>query len=208
MLQLAGVVLSILALGVSWQAYRNSVVARKDARAISGLDLRPTIGLNTQFTKIAGMPPHYIVSNNGPVDALQLEVQLISHRYHKNVDAIKISVTGTDQRKVVPKVPPLSSIAFRFPDLWLDENARIEQPPEHNVMEIRISYRRPPDMTQYIETAIYFINKEGYWVPENSSSLDKATYEPIKKAMYAKLKQSDRYMRGTLRSDILHPVER
>jgi hypothetical protein len=206
-LQLIGVGLSILALYVSWRAYDNSVLARKDARAISGLDLKPKISLNTLFKEINKIPPHYVISNNGPVDALQIEVQLISHRYRKDISKIKVSTTGSDERKIIPKLPPLTNIAFKFPELWLDVNARIEQPPEHNIMEIRISYRRPPDMMKYTESAFYFINKEGRWVAENDNSLDKDIYAPIKNAMFENIKQGDMLIKNMLRTDILHNID-
>jgi hypothetical protein len=60
---------------------------------------------------------------------------------------------------------------------------------------------------KYTESAFYFINKEGRWVMENDNSLSKDIYEPIRKAVFAHIKQGDMLFKDILRTDRLHHVE-
>ena len=197
MLSLVALLVSIYSVYLSKQTY-------KDARAVTKLDVHPIVELSTYFQSIAGRPPHFIVKNNGPIEAQQLEIQLISHRYIPQKGGIGLSTFGTEERYRVPKLEPFSSQLFKFPELWLEVNARIQKPPHHNIMEIRLKYRRPVDLAVYEASAFYFINPSGCWVTENDQSLQPEVYEPIKYAVFKASEKEFRY----LGQDKLHQIVR
>ena len=176
--------------------------AWRDTRATSGLDLKPSLGLKAWFKKIGDTPPHFEVWNEGPIDAVQLEIQLISHRYFPHKKKILVTGSGSNRTYSIPKLSPQQRKGFLFPKGWLNSNARLQEPPEHNVMEIRLTYRRESDKHQFSESSFYFVDPEGRWVSEFSSSLT-PYYEPIKQAA---LEASNWYPPGDLsHSDRLHP---
>jgi len=197
-------IFSVLALVVSIYSSYISKQAREDARAVSKLDIHPIIELSTDFQGLGGKQPYFIVKNTGPIDAEQLEVQLVSHRYIPQKDYIGISTLGTEGLYRVPRLEPGSGRAFEFPKLWLEVNARIQKPAHHNAMEIRLKYRRPVDLAIYEASAFYFINPEGRWVTENDNSLTHEVYEPIKSATFRESEKELRY----IGHDNLHRIVR
>lgn len=197
-------ILSFTALGVSIYSAYISKQARKDARAVARLDIHPAIELWSNFQSIGGRPAHFIVKNGGPIEVDQLEVQLVSHRYIPEKGAIGVSVFGSEERYRVPKLAPWSGRVFEFPELWLDVNARIQKPPHHNVIEIRLKYRRPVDLAVYEACAFYFVSPDGRWVSENDQSLTPHVYEPIKAAAFRASEKELRY----LGHDNLHRIVR
>lgn len=197
------VVLSLLAIGASAWAALVSWQTRRDVRAIEGLDLHPVLRLRTTFKKIKDIPPHFTVFNDGPVEVRQLDIQLVSYRYsHENLD-VKSALYESDQRHVVPRLLPLSRVSFPMSEHWLYGDARGQEPPHHNIMEIRLTYRRPPDMRRFVESAFYFVNPDGAWVREHSQSLTPEVYEPLKAAALKQAKAIDL----SLPSDKLYPLE-
>ena len=196
--------LSIAALIVSIYSAHLSKQAREDARSVSKLDIHPILELSTDFQGIGGKQPYFIVKNSGPIQVEQLEVQLVSHRYIRQKGGIGISTFGTEELYRVPRLEPWSGRLFKFPELWLEVNARIQKPLHHNVMEIRLKYRRPVDLSTYEATAFYFVNTEGRWVGENDNSLPPDIYEPIKSATFSASEKELRY----LGKDELHRVVR
>lgn len=202
-LRIAQTVLPIVAIVISLYSVHIASQARDDVRAIAGLDVRPVLKLDAEFRRIKDTAPHFTVTNDGPVDALQLEIQPKSHRYSRKDRDLQISTYDTSRRRLIRKLPPLSTVSFPFSDHWLNVNARLAEPPEHNIMEIRLSYRRPSDMHQYVESAFYFVNPDGQWAKENSASLKLAIYGPIKEAA---LRFANRIPRIDA-SDKLHPIQ-
>jgi len=197
--------MSVAALLISIRGNDIALQARNDARAISGLNLRPNLSITAYFRKIKDTPPHFTVVNRGPLQVLQLEIQPIAHRYLANEKKFALAQWGSEELQVVDKLEPLRSISFAFSDHWLNLEARMQEPSEHNVMEIRLTYRCPPDMRQFVEGAFYFLSPEGRWVGENDASLTPEVYEPLKQAVleFAAEITTD----TTYASDILHPIK-
>lgn len=160
-------------------ALKNNAITQK----LSKLDFRPIIRLDTLFRPAGKIPPHFSLTNIGPVDALQIKVRMLTHRCSPEKEKIYASITNTLYDVVMPKLSPQETKAFKFKEDWLDSNARLATPSENNIMEIKITYRRPQDLQGFDESAFYFINPEGLWVPEGSSSLESENYQKMKKAL-------------------------
>ena len=177
--------------------------AWQDSRAISGLDLKPDIKLDARLNKAKYKIFHVVVFNSGPVDAFQLEIHLIHHRYFKEFKKIRISGGGSETRYSIPKLVPLKQEAFEVKENFLYGQALLQKPPEHNVLEIRLVYRRAPDMSQFAESSFYFVSPDGLWVGEHSSALVSDVYNPIKQAAFEMLKMDQI---EDLHWDTLHPA--
>jgi hypothetical protein len=196
--------ISALSLIVSGIALFFAILAREDTRDIHKLDLKPQINLRTYFGKTDKLVPQLTVENEGPVDAVQIDVQILSHRYDESSKSIKVSTYGTPQNWKIPKLSPFQFKTFLFSEHFLNINARLQKPVQHNIMEIRLSYRRPSDMRLFKESAYYFVNPEGRWVPEGDNSLEEESYEAIKRAVFKKSKRPLEYI-GL--SDTLHKID-
>ena len=169
------------ALIVSGLAYKVTLEAQRDTRAITGLDRRPVLAFDAFFRKFDDHPPsHYTVSNIGSVAAIHLEILPITHRYNSSDRDFQVS--SYDGRQIIVELRPLKSETFEFSEHFLNVNARLAEPPEHNILEIRLTYRHPSDMREFVESAFYFVNPDGFWVKENSQSLTPEVYGPIKEA--------------------------
>ena len=200
--------LSIAALFVSMHSDYVSKQAREDARAINKLDIFPIVELSTNFQGIRGKPPYFIVKNSGPVPAEQLEVQLVRHMYgpkRGGEGGTTTFVWGSQEQYRVAKLEPRSGRVFEFPKSWLNFDVRTYKPLHHNIIEIRLKYRRPVDLAAYEESAFYFINPEGRWVGEDDNSLPPEVYNPIKSAVFRRA--SERELRH-LDRDKLHRIVR
>jgi hypothetical protein len=183
--------ISLLAFGVSiWANYiacnANDIASKSHdlTLKISKLDLRPIIELNTLFKSIGKIPPHLSLTNIGPIEAQQVKIRMISHRYIPKQNKILISMSDSSNDIFEEKINPQETKSHKFPEGWLNTNARIQSPPQHNVMEIQITYRRPQDLEKYDESAYYFVNPDGIWVPEKSNSLNSELYDSIKAAIF------------------------
>jgi hypothetical protein len=151
---------------------------------LSQLDFRPSIRLNTLLNPINKIQPHYTIENVGSVDAVQIRVEMIAHRFFPSSGKIQVQLRNSETEVVIDKLPPQSWRNFGFPKGWLDTNARLANQPECNVMEIWIRYRRPQDLKEYNESAFYFISPDGLWVPETDSCLSTEFYQKLKEALF------------------------
>lgn len=171
---------ALLISGLSLFLYmKNSEVTQKLAK----LDFHPILSLDTLFVTIGKIPPHWELTNIGPVEAVQVKVQLISHRYYPTTEMIQISLTGPGGTTSISTIAPQETKSYTFPKGWLDTNARLQNPPQCNIIEILLTYRRPQDLREYSESAYYFVDPNGFWVPETSSSLKGELYESMKAAL-------------------------
>ncbi len=170
---------------------------------MSGIELKPEIKVNAHLNKNKFAKFYVTIYNDGPVDAHQLVVKFISHRYFEKFKKIRISGTGSETTYTQPKLPPLKSFSFEILEHFLYGNAMLQEPKEHNILELRVNYRRSPDFKQFSESALYFVNPDGLWVSENSVSLRSEQYEELKKAAYAMLNKD---IPQDLGWDRLHPV--
>jgi hypothetical protein len=187
-----------------------SLKAQDITRTIAGLNLTPQLQLHTSLNLIKNYPRYFNIKNAGPTSALQLETQLITYQYEiKNGKERVNSLFGTEEKYQLEELPPFKDKTFIISDYYLDVNARIQKPLQNNILEIRISYRRHPDMKKFTESAYYFINPEGKWVSENNGSLIPEIYNPIKKAVLIRSNIISEFLphleEGTI--DPLHSVQ-
>lgn len=170
---------------------------------LSKLDLRPIIRLDTLFKSIGKTPPHLSLTNIGPIEAQQIKIKMLSHRYFLKKNEILISGSNSMNDIFIEKIEPQKIKSYKFREGWINTNARLQNPPQHNIMEIQITYRRPQDLEEYSESAYYFVNPEGFWVGEKSSSLDSELYESIKSAIL-NIDKEENYIYKEWERDKLH----
>ena len=196
---------SLLAILISgWSAFlstKNSGITYRLAK----LDFRPILSLETLFVSIGKIPPHLELTNIGPVEAVQVKVQLISHRYFPATEMIQISLTGTDETTSISTIAPQETKSCVFPKGWLDSNARLHDPPQCNIMEILLNYRRPQDLKAYSESAYCFVDPNGFWTTETSSSLKGELYESMKAALLKINREGPGSIYREWDGDSLHP---
>lgn len=174
-------ILSIIALYISIQGQRQ-------ARLVERLDLKPILELNTEFRYIKNSPPYVTIKNVGPVEALQMVIQLTSLRYSDLSKSIKMALTDSRWRWEIPELTPLKTCYIKLPNsLLYDGSIKIEKPLKYNVFKLSIKYRRNPDRKQFEECAFYFVNPEGEWTGENSTSINNDEYKEIKEAVFKKM---------------------
>jgi len=105
--------ISLVALLVSsWsalQSTRNSAVTYR----LSKLDFRPILVLNTHFAVHGNIPPHWTLTNAGPVDAVQVEVAMISHRYRPPIEKL-MQVLDTPDTTALAKIRRRRQRDMRF----------------------------------------------------------------------------------------------
>lgn len=202
-LAILGLWVSIRALGISNQSLNISEGVRNDNRRVEKLDLEPEIYFSATLkeNKDANIPPHFVIGNIGPVEAVQVEIQFITHYYNGVSGTIGVSGMSSEEHWSIDELFPLDYSAHVVSKFFLDTNARLYEPIEHNIIEARILYRRNPDRKLFVKRAFYFISPEGIWVPENSSAL--------KSDIYSKMKQEllETYGEIPKTHDILHDVD-
>lgn len=102
-----------------------------------------------------------VVLNSGSTDALQLEIHIIHHRYIEKLKKIWISGGGTETRYSIPQLAPFKQEIFEVKSHFIYGQAMLQNPPEHNILEIRLVYRRAPDKAQFAESAFYSVCLQG-----------------------------------------------
>lgn len=171
------IIISGLAFLVSVYAAWNAHLARIDSRKIAGLDLSPVLVLSEHFQK---SPPDFTIYNNGPVEAIYLDVEQVLHFYEKG--EIGASQGQGENKYRISRMVPQEKISIILDETLLD-NATKVKPIGHSVLEIRLVYRRPSDRKLFRKSAFFFINPQGKWVSEYDNSLTPSVYEPIKMAL-------------------------
>ena len=169
-------IISVLALWISYCSYR-------DSRAVAKLDIWPEIELDGSLVPKRKMPRYVAVSNRGPGDALELSVQLLSHFYDRPKDRT-MSIYGSQEEFHYKVLKAQDSARITLSDHWFDVNAQLQKPKDHNVIEIRIEYRRPADMKKRKMSAYFFLSPDGIWVSENSNSIDGEPYDSLKREIF------------------------
>ncbi len=177
------IVISIIAIIISALALWISSCSYRDSRAISKLDIWPEIELDSSLVQKNKMPRNVTVSNKGPGNALELSIQLLSHFYDRPKDR-SISVYGSQGEFHYKVLKAQDSERITLSDHWLDVNAQLQKPKDHNVIEIRIEYRRPADMMKRKMSAYFFLDPDGNWVSENSNSIVGEPYDSLKSEIF------------------------
>jgi hypothetical protein len=177
------IILSGIAILISVGAFIVSGLSYCDSRKLSKLDLRPSIRLQTQFKPVGKIPPHFTVINKGPIDAVQVQVEMYRHCSRPDFKRMTISKHFSMHDKSVKKLEPGDQKSFKFikSSIEVDDISCRPLEPENNILEIKITYRHPQDLERlYDESAFYFVNPEGSWVNERSSSVTSEKHEAIK----------------------------
>jgi|GEM_PF-6007095 len=170
---------------------------------LSKLDLRPIIRLDALFKSIGKIRPYLSLTNIGPIEAQQIKIKMLSHRYSPKQNRIFMSGSNSMNDIFIEKIDPQKTKSYKFREGWINTNARVHNPPQHNIMEIKITYRRPQDLEEYNESAYYFVNPDDLWVSEKSSSLDSELYESIKSAIL-NIDKEENYIYKEWEGDKLH----
>ena len=155
--------------------------AYQDSRSMSLLDLDPKIGLTSLLRKAGKTSPHFRISNDGPVDAVQLDVQLLQHKFDlPNLGSVSGFIS--DDRHQRDRLKPFESFTFEIPPHFLEKPTDPLTEPLNEVMEVHISYRRESDRKSYSRRAVYFIDPNQEWVSENDQSINSEKYVDFKAA--------------------------
>jgi len=192
---------SFKSLDIAQRSLSVSEGVREDSRKVEQLDLKPEIRFNTEFRRINDIPPHFTISNLGPIDAVQIVVEFMAHYYDLSGDRF-ISTGGTEELTKIVNLPPMQSRSFEISEHFLNVNSRLHEPLQNNIIEARISYRKDPDRELFVKRALYFINPEGRWVTEIDNSLEGEEYLKMKEGVLERFIDFDYY-----RGDILHDVD-
>ncbi len=171
---------ALAACGAIWQ----SSLARNDTRILNKLDLRPILSIRSRLQENTNFPTHILIQNNGPVDAIQLQVSISILKYFPKIEKVRLVMTSSDLQWTIDKLPPLKKHAIKVNLGVIDSMLPAFEHKEYRILEIRLLYRREVDAREYSESSFYFVSPEGKWVSERSSALDSKVYEPIKKAAF------------------------
>lgn len=181
---------------------KNAKAPERLPQTVAGLNFRPDLKVDAWFNI---SPPYFTISNDGPGIAEQLIIDLCTHFFKDG--KIKKFIYGNEpklQYKISELKPLTPPITFLFDEDWLNVNARLQKPLEHNIIEIRLTYRVPPDLNQkFQESTFYFINPEGRWVSENNSSLKPEIYNQMRHAVL----EASKSLKTDYRHDPLHQIE-
>lgn len=178
-------IIALIAVVISTIAIRQSHLARRDARILDKLDFRPTLSLRAQLHGIDKIPAHINIKNKGAVDAIQVQIKFYFLKYLPYKKKVGAAATGSDLQWTIDRLPPLKQVNIKINETSLATLLPAINTEEHyRILEIFLTYRRDVDLRKYSESAFYFVNPEGKWVGEQSSSLNPETYNPIKEAVF------------------------
>jgi hypothetical protein len=153
--------------------------SRNDDLSHQKQEIRPVVKVKAIVTNSPNQPAFYSVSNEGPIDVLQLKTQVLSHKMHKDGE---IGTAGYEET-YVEKLTPQTSASYYFPEHCLDVNKTAKESAGKSILEIRLTYSYGPDMKNAVKSAFYFVNPKGVWVEESDKSLTPKIYNPIKKSL-------------------------
>jgi len=150
-------------------------------------ELRPVVNVQAVLRSAPNNPASYSVTNEGPIDVLQLRAQLLSHKVHKNGEM----GAGGYEIQYVEKLAPHTSVSYSFPEHSLDVPKMLKESAEVSALEIRVTYSYGPDSKKAVKSAFYFVNPKGSWVEASDRSLTPKIYDPVKKLLSEMLKRMD-----------------
>jgi hypothetical protein len=225
-------VVILLALLIAVGSWRNSNkaidisnAAYQDTRAVAGLDLRPNLRIGAYFSELVvdavdpdrpgrqvqhRVPPNLLLWNDGPVEAVQVEVVFI--QYSKRPWLGKVQwVAGPvgSSRISLQSLGPKEYMRYPIPPQLRNNSvlgAALQESPEHHALGIRLIYRRPSDKRKYVEEAFYFRNRLGEWVGEGHQTLSPEVYGPIKQEILRAAKEEYAFELTIRASDPTYPL--
>jgi len=146
------------------------------------LSLQPNIELKTEFRLIMDLPPHFKLTNKGPVNAFQINVKFTYLRYDPSSKSIGVIFSQADWEWNIPELKINESRIFRLPESLLGKNTRSQEPVYHNVLEVKVKFANPYGR-RFEAKGYYFINPQGSWVFEADNSIDSQEFYEIKEAL-------------------------
>ena len=84
-------------------------VAKRDSevtRRLSKLDFRPVLRLYTVLNPTGKIVPFWQVTNTGPVEAVQVKVEMISHRYSPSRQKMFFRLKDSTNTTTIPTIAP------------------------------------------------------------------------------------------------------
>ncbi len=150
---------------------------------LAGLYLEPKLVLFSNFKS-----NEITIRNLGPVTAVQLEIFTISYNYRRVYKAIDYTWSNIAEIKELPTFEE-KKLSFHIPTSTPIVDNKEE--PHIKAFEIRLVYRRPPDMKLYIRSAYYFLDSNGNWVNETSETVNSSTYNIVKQAIMRESRSAD-----------------
>ena len=173
-------ILAIFALLFSIFALYRGCSVERDNRALSHLDLRPHLRLNSSLKETNDIPAHFTLYNAGPVDAIQVEIQLSILEFSTETDfTSRVAIMDAENPIIIPKLVALSRKSFKLPLKWAINSCSLSKPPKYNVVEVLVKYLREADRKSYADRAFYFFNPDNRLVTEYDNSLPKKVYDPL-----------------------------
>lgn len=130
------------------------------ARQLSLLDVCPQLRLACEFVQADTSPPIYngtfILHNDGPIDAVQIEVMLTKmFGSTASKETSRIYLLGLENPLKIDRLPPQGVVSRRLP---LESFPAVAaEPPEYSALELVVKYRRESDRKLLVDRAIYFV---------------------------------------------------
>jgi hypothetical protein len=200
-------VLSLWALYLSRQA--NLIVHQQtsDFRAVEKLDLAPDLRLATWLGSedIPDIPRHLTLYNAGPLDAINVRVELRLYFYLESTKQVKGLINDSSWNFQAPKLEVHNQVSFPFPSgFWSQiQEARSSQ---RNIFGVRIIYHHPTSLATTVSEAFYFLDPNGRWVQENDSSLKPDLYDDLREAVLKRAQEQTEDLSSAGFSDRLHDL--
>jgi len=194
------IALSVVALFVAVRACEIADDSRADTRAAAKLDKRPSIGLFGYLSPSAGEPPSIHVWNDGAADAIHCRITFIHLKYDPDQHEMRGSIIA-DPDIVIDRIEPLEHKVVQIPEGGLSDTVAGRYPSHHEVIELRVTYRRESDLRFFGARSFYFRAPDNRWVTESANSLPKDQYAPIIAAS-----RRSKVFDMTTGSDPLYPI--
>jgi hypothetical protein len=156
------IAVSAVALYVSVGANRIALQQSKDVRAVEKLDLAPALHLEA-YIGTGGPPREFVVYNPGPLDAIQLRVELSLYSYSELEKRVRARESSSDWNFQRPQLASFDQTGFAFPvGFW--RSAELPKPGRQTIVGIRLIYHHPISLQSYAQEAFYCRKPDGKWV--------------------------------------------
>lgn len=175
--------------------------AYQDSRSTSLLDLDPNIKLASLLNFDHGGVPEFRIYNEGPVDAVQVSVQLVD-LYFRDRDMNRQMSYNSADRWQIGRLIPFESFRIPIPAETLDRVANPKTDPLHYALELQIVYRRESDRKIYASRAVYFIDPDRNLVRENVHTINNQTYAELKAAAFEPVSEAKLWGDDRLHDDV------